>query len=262
MESSHFYQHVTVSEREVVDKLQDLIARMDRQYVIQLTDFLDPRQQEIARSVLGHAGVTYYSSQDYYPLEYARILLAPAYYELDLADFELTLLEISYQAKFSQISHSQILGSLVKGLGLKRQVIGDILVAKGRAQVVLTRQMVDYIITHTDKMAKTGVRLKEVPFEQLLAVEEEWERRLVLLSSFRLDKIVAAVTKLSRSQAQDLIDKGRVKVNYREITKADVVLALGDLVSCRGYGRFRLAEDLGQTKMGKHKLMIEETLKR
>lgn len=256
------YQHFNADEQEFVDKVLDLVDRLDKQYVVQLTDFLDPRQQAIAKSVLGQAGVAYYSSKDSYDLEYARFLLAPDYYVFDADDFDMTLVEISYQAKFSQLSHSQILGSLVKGLGLKRQVIGDILVAKGRAQVVLASPLVDYLLIHTEKMARTGVRLKALPFEQLLTAEEETESRLLLLSSLRLDKVVAGVTKLSRSQAQELIAKGRVKVNYREITKPELVLELGDLVSCRGYGRFRLAEHLGQTKTDKHKLMIEETLKR
>lgn len=256
------YQHVNANEQTFVDKLFDLVDRLDKQYVPQLTDFLDPRQQEIAHSVFGQAGVTYYSSKDYIDLEYARFLVSPDYYRLDVADFELALVEISYQAKFSQLSHSQILGSLVKGLGLKRQVIGDILVAAGRAQVVLTKPMVSYILEHTEKMARTGVRLKEVPFDQLLMVEEAKESHLFLLSSLRLDKVVAAVTKLSRSQAQDLIVKGRVKVNYREVTKPELLLDIGDLISCRGFGRYRLLEDLGYTKTNKHKLMIEETLKR
>lgn len=262
MRKQGIYQHFNADEQEFVDKILDLIDRLEKQYVIQLTDFLNPRQQEIAKSVLGQAGVTYFSSKDTYDLEYARFLLAPDYYTFDVRDFEMVLVDISYQAKFSQLSHSQILGSLVKGLGIKRQVIGDILVSRGRAQVVLVRTLVDYLLTNTEKMARTGVRLKQLGFEQLLVTEEETVSRLLLLSSLRLDKVVAGVTKLSRSQAQDLIAKGRVKVNYREITKPELLLELGDLVSCRGYGRFRLAEYLGQTKTDKHKLMVEETLKR
>lgn len=262
MGQDKLYQHFDATEHVFVDKLMDLVDRLERQYVVQLTDFLDPRQQEIAQSVLGQAGVTYYSSKQVLDLEYARLLLAPAYYELDEADFEIALLEISYQAKFSQLSHSQILGTLVKGLGVNRQVIGDVLVSQGRAQVVLAKQMVNYIVSHTDKMAKTGVSLKEIPFDQLLTIEESGNTRLILVSSFRLDKLVAEVTRLSRSQAQELIVKGRVKLNYREVTKAETQLNLGDLVSCRGYGRFRLLEDLGVTKTNKHKLMIEEIVKK
>lgn len=256
------YQHVNPSEHEFVEKILDLVTRLEEQYSYQVTDFLDPRQQELAHNVLTRAGVTYYSSRDLYPLEQARLILAPDYYQLRSEDFGMVLVEIGYQGKFSQLSHSQILGSLLNGLGLKRQVIGDILVAEGYAQVVLDQQMADYIITNTAKMARTGVELRVIDFERLLPPSQSTETELVLASSLRLDKLVALLTKQTRSQAQALIEAGKVKVNHREMLKSTVELALGDLISIRGYGRFRLSEHLGMSKSDKHKLMIEKTIKR
>lgn len=244
-------------EQLLIDKLSDLVERLNRQYAIQLTDFLDPAQQALAASYLTSAGVTYYSSVDYYPLEYARLLLAPDYYQLDWADFDLALIAIDYQGKFSQLSHSQILGTLVKGLGLERRVIGDILVREGQAQLVLQAQLVPYLMSELSKIAGVGVRLKQVGFGDLLLPQEEQDVSLLLASSLRLDKLVALVTKLSRRQAQELIELGKVKVNYQESLKGTQELTKGDLLSVRGYGRFRLADHLGRTKSDKHKLMIE-----
>lgn len=261
VKQEHLYQHFQPSEHAFVEKVLDLVLALERQYAVQLSDFWDPRQVAIARSVLGGAGVTYYVSSDYVPTEYARVLLAPDYYELDLADFELALVEIAYQGKFGQLTHSQILGSLLNGLGLKRQIIGDILVADGQAQVILTEPMADYIIANTSKMARTGVRLKRLALDQKIQSQDRTESRLVLVSSLRLDKLVAAACKLSRAQAQNLVTSGRVKVNYQDLVKVDSALAVGDLVSVRGKGRFRLKEMLGVTKQQKLKVMIEETLK-
>lgn len=257
----NLYQHFNPKEHAFVEKLLDLVERLESQYALQLTDFLDPRQVAIARSVLGQAGVAYYVSSDVVDMEYARLILAPDYYELDWEDFEVALVEIAYQGKFSQLTHGQIMGSLLNGLGLKRQIIGDILVAEGRAQVMLTEQMADYIVANTSKMARTGVRLERLAMDQKIQGQEKTASRLILVSRLRLDKLVSAAFKLSRSQAQQLVASGRVKVNYQDMVKADSLLEIGDLVSVRGYGRFRLKELLGLTKQQKQKLMIEETLK-
>lgn len=256
------YQHFRPEEAPFVSKLLDLVSRMEQNYAPQLTDFLDPRQVLIARSVLGRAGVTYYIGDVGGQLEYARVLLAPDYYVLDERDFEMSLIEIAYQGKFAQLSHSQILGSLLNGLGLKRQVIGDILVGQGYAQVVVDQRFVPFILTNTDKMARTGVRLKELDWTALMAVHEPVTSEVVLLSSRRLDQLVAAAYRLSRQQAQALIEAHRVKVNYQLVTKTDGRIDLGDLVSVRGFGRVTVIADQGLTRHQKHKLTIEKTVKR
>lgn len=257
--AQQLYQHFNPSEHDFIEKLLDMIDQLEAHYCPQLTGFLDPRQQEIAQSVLTQAGVTYYSSQEHYALEQARLILAPDYYQLDIADFEMALVEVSYSGKFSQLSHSQILGSLLNGLGLKRQVIGDILVTEGYAQVVIDQQMVDYIIQNTEKMARTGVRLRQIDFDQLIQPKENTETELYLVSSLRLDKLVALLTKNSRQQAQSLITAGKIKVNHREMLKPAQELAIGDLLSIRGHGRFCLTDHLGMTKNSKHKIMIAKT---
>lgn len=256
------YQHFNADEHQLIEKLRDLIQQLDEQYSIQLTGFLDPRQVSIARSVLGQAGVTYYVSNEDGALEYSRILLAPDYYELDWEDFEVSLIEIAYQGKFSQLSHSQILGSLLNGLGLKRQVIGDVLVAEGYAQVVVDRKMLGFILEHTEKMARTGVRLKEIPWSERLSPKLEEQAQLVLVSSLRLDKLIAVAHRVSRQQAQAMIVAGKTKLNYQVMTKPDHLVQVGDLISTRGFGRVRIMEDLGLTKTGKHKLMLDKSSKK
>lgn len=257
MSKANLYQHFKDSERVFIDQCLDLVRQVEDYYAPQLTDFLDPRQVTIARSVFGQSGLTYYVSSDYYPLEYSRIILAPTYYELDLADFDLALVAISYQAKFNQLTHSQILGTLLNRLGIKRQLLGDILVAPGQAQVVVSRPLLPLLLTETQKIARVGVRLTELAMSQLMTPQEAKEDRQLLVSSYRLDKLVAGLTKTSRQLAQELIATKKVKVNYQEQLKPDVQVEEGDLISIRGFGRYRVLACTGQTKSGKYKLRIE-----
>lgn len=254
--------HFNPSEHALTEKLLDLVARLESHYQLQITGFLDPRQQDIAQCLFRKAGIRYFSSNDSYPLEQARFILAPDYYEFSREDFKMALVEVCYQGKFSQLSHSQILGFLLNGLGLRRQVIGDILVADGYAQIVLEQKIADYVVSNTHRVAQTGVRLNTIDFEQLNVVTPVTEQELVLSSSLRLDKLVALFTKQSRRQAHLLIETGGVKVNHREVLKGHLDVDLGDLISIRGYGRFFVKDNLGKSKMEKYKLMVEKTIGR
>ena len=79
----------------------------------------------------------------------------------------------------------------------------------------------------------------------------------VLVSSMRLDKIIAAVLKLSRRKANQLIESEKVKLNYLVQPKVSHLIDIGDLISLRGYGRFTSSRDNGLSKGGKHKLIID-----
>ena len=112
------YQHFRPDEYDFIEKIDDLARRVEETYAYALTDFLNPRQVDIAKSVIGNRGLHYFVSSDYYPAEYARLIVAPDYYEFNPEDFELTLLEVNYNSKFNQLTHSQIMGTLLHKLGI------------------------------------------------------------------------------------------------------------------------------------------------
>lgn len=260
MGKEHLYQHFRTEEGYLVDHLLDLIARVETFYAFEITEFLNPRQVAIARSLVANSGLKCFVSSDYLPSEYARVIIAPHYYECDWSDFQISLVAISYNGKFNQLSHAQILGTLLNQLGLKRQMLGDILVASGQAQVFVDRSMVSYLLNHVTRIARVTVSLTEVPpFDNIVPTLDS-HRQVILTSSLRLDKVVAEVLRLSRSKVLRLIETEKVKLNYAVTTKASDQLFMGDMVSIRGFGRFKLLDDDGLTKKDKHKLVIERLI--
>ncbi|WP_294426397.1 RNA-binding protein [uncultured Streptococcus sp.] len=260
MTSQGVYQHFRPEEHDFIDKITRLAQRVEETYAYVLTEFLNPRQIEIAKTVVNHFGLKAFVSSDYYASEYARLIIAPEYYVCQVEDFELALLEVRYQSKFAQLSHAQIMGTLLNHLGIKRTVIGDILVTDGYAQVLVLRNMSDYIRIHTTKIARTSVSLREIPLSDIIVANQASLQLNVIVSSMRLDKILATVLKLSRTQAAQLIGTGKVKLNYQLIDKTATVLQVGDLVSVRGFGRFSILSDNGITKNGKLKLTIDKMI--
>ena len=254
------YQHFRPEEYDFIEKMDDIAQRVEETYAYSLTDFLNPRQVYIAKSILGNRGLRYFVSSDYYPAEYARILVAPDYYELNLEDFELALLEVNYNSKFNQLTHAQIMGTLLHKLGVKRTIIGDILVEQGYAQLLVTKSMVDYFRINVTKIAKASVSLKEISLDQLIKGEKESHQLDIMVSSMRLDKVLATVLKLSRSQAIQLISAEKVKLNYQTLDRPSEMLQFGDLISVRGFGRFSILSENGLTKNGKYKLTVDKMI--
>ena len=88
------------------------------------------------------------------------------------------------------------------------------------------------------KIARLPVRLEERDFNEKIATVEDYQELDICISSSRLDVFLAGVFKLSRNQANQLIEKQAVQVNYHLVEKADYPVQVGDLISVRKFGRF------------------------
>ena len=256
--SDGIFQHFTLEERDFVEKMIDACHQVEESYSYYLTAFLNPREEEILQSLAGYFHLQLHSSRQFLETEFVRVILAPDYYLLEEEDFELMALEILYPRKFHQLTHSQILGTLLHQLGIKRDYIGDILLGEEQTFVILDRRFGELAQRSLSKISRVPVSWKEAVLSQLPAkTSQDVKSQQVLLSSLRLDKVVATAFHLSRSNALKLIESGQVKLDYKEVKQAGKVLEVGQLVSVRGFGRVRLKEFLGFSKQGKLKLEIE-----
>ena len=80
-------------------------------------------------------------------------------------------------------------------------------------------------------------------------------RSLQVVSSMRLDTVVAALLNISRQKAATLIRSEKVKVNWT--TQSDLTLELyeSDILSIRGAGRFKVIGIEGRTRKDKVRLL-------
>ena len=67
---------------------------------------------------------------------------------------------------------------------------------------------------------------------------------------------VGFVRKLSRSEAKQLVEDGRVFINSRLTVDPSVELREGALVSARGYGRFRFDGAAAETRKGRLRVVL------
>ena len=65
---------------------------------------------------------------------------------------------------------------------------------------------------------------------------------------------------ITAAESAELIASGKVQVNWADCAKSDRLLAEGDTVSARGFGKFYLAEVGGLTKKGRIAVTVRQYL--
>ncbi|MDH6364451.1 RNA-binding protein YlmH [Enterococcus sp. PF1-24] len=250
------YQHFRADEHPFIDAVGDWIEKVDSQYAPYLTDFLDPRQAYIVETLVRQMSELKFQFYGGYPeAERSRCLIFPDYYQATEADFEIVSYEVMYPQKFSTLGHGKILGTLL-GAGIRRDAFGDIVTDGLRWQVFMTKEISSFIANQVNKVGNVSVRFEEMADGEFLQSVDKWQEETTTVSSLRLDTVVASVYNISRQRAKQLIESGKVKVNWGEVQRTDFILAELDIISVRGFGRIQLLEINGKTKKDKLRLVI------
>ena len=181
--------------------------------------------------------------------ERVRLLIGMPGTNMREAEARVGLLWVCPDDPAEKLEHRQLLGSLL-GLGLKREVIGDIRPGHGGMYVAVTEEVIPFIVQHWAKAGRSGIKV-EISLEPPQLHDDEGEELRLTVASLRLDAIISGGFGVSRSQAQELISQGRVKRNDLVVVKSAQELKPGDTVSCRGKGRLRLMTDEGLTRKGR-----------
>jgi len=159
-------------------------------------------------------------------------------------------------AKFAdKLEHRDFLGALIN-LGLRREVLGDIFVREHCAFLFCLDSIAPYIADSLERVKHTAVTcsvLEESPEE----LEVKTRILEINVPSERVDAVVCAVYKLSRTQSQQLFAAQRVFVNARETENSSRILKESDVVSVRGFGRFTYRGSLRETKKGRLYVSVE-----
>ncbi len=150
------------------------------------------------------------------------------------------------------LTHRDFLGSLM-GLGIRREVLGDIIISENCGYLFCLNTITDYIVQNLTQVRHTTVECSvtnKIPKDAL----PQPENNEIIVSSERLDVIVAAIYKMSRSQVLSLFLTEKVFVNGVVKTSPSTTVNIGDKISVRGLGRFIYNGVLRRTK--KDRLVI------
>ena len=137
------------------------------------------------------------------------------------------------------------------GLGIERDVLGDILMQGSGAQLIVDSRMADWIQQNFVKVAMVPVKVEEIPFDELVLPEKKAKEIRATVASLRLDAVGAAGFGVSRSKMVSAISGDKVQVNWAPAKGTSQTVKPGDIISFRGRGRIEIVELTGKSRKGR-----------
>lgn len=229
---------------EFVRRAYDLIDQMERHQRVIITPFFSPDQIEIVKSLCGKQ-IQFCMDGGYAQAERCRIAFLPEGYSEDDVVFPIASLKATCSQQFASLSHRDVLGAFMN-MGIERDKVGDFIVKDSEVIIIIDRDIENYIVCNLTKIKRSSVHFK--PYQEVIEHRAtiRYEQRIV--SSLRLDTLVASLCHLARGKAQALIVGGCVKVNHVVLEQTSFLCNNNSAISIRGYGRFVFVEVKKSTK--------------
>ncbi|MBE6038860.1 MAG: hypothetical protein E7218_06600 [Anaerofustis stercorihominis] len=236
-------------------KIEDAINLSSVSGLTAYLDFCEPSVQnkterEIAR--YPESDCAFFGGGEY--AERKMMAIFPKGEEPEKHEYPIDIVHI--RAK-TPLAHRDVLGALTSS-GIDRSRIGDINTTDFGAQVFVSKPLGEFIEKHITQIASVMVDAKTVSFDEMIIIEPTFTEVNVIIPSLRIDVLVHAVYKLSRSEASALVKAEKVKVNDNPVLKPGYAVKIGDVVSVRSKGKFIVGDISGMTKKGNTRITLKK----
>ena len=236
---------------ETAIRLLDLAEAVMKTAKFRISPFLDPYGQEIAETICAnYEGIQLDFDGGYAGAERQRAMLRHRDFAGRPDGFAIACVEAAWNGQFARLTHRDVLGA-VMGLGIERELVGDILPASDTARIICDAKIADFIVNNLTMIGAVGVKTALSDLAAIPPREERTKEIRATVASLRLDSIAAAGFGISRSRAADDIAADKVKLNWQSAASASKTIKEGDVLSMRGRGRVEVTEVRGQTKKGR-----------
>ena len=238
---------------------------------IAVGDFCNPREKHAASVLLERSGYggRYAFCGGYENAERARLVCLPDYMLYDdtksaaeiaaeAISEDIAVLRVSGSG-YRELSHRDFMGAVL-ALGIKRHVIGDIIVDEDQhgSYIFCDVKIAAYIAENLTKVASDTVSTQVTALPEGFGVVRKTMPVSDTVASPRADCVVAALVNCPRERAKQLIISGLTEVNYEILYKPDAAIEAGDIISVRGAGKFSIISIDGLTRRGRLRLAAEK----
>lgn len=239
-------------EQLVIAKVSDKIRKYEKTGIICATNFLDPSEIIEIKNMVNKLPNCFFGGFD----DAERKILLIGTDEIAVAMEYVDILRIESNER---LSHRNILGSIL-GLGVNREVIGDIILNENIANVFVIKEISKYILENLDKVGKDKIKICKSTYENMIEPENHAKEIKTTVASLRLDAIISATLGVARELASKMIQNQKVRLNYKLIENTSKQIKIGDIISVRGYGRIELVNVLGETRKERIRIIVNKSL--
>lgn len=235
------------------EKVSDKVEQFYNSGKVVSTNFLDP--SEIVQ-VLGELRYVEHFLWGGFEEAERKVVLIGAE---NLAELNCEVTEfitvIRVQINNGTLTHRAVLGSVL-GLGIKREMLGDIIVQNDLCDIIISRTIAEYVLNNLKAIGRDKVSVKEISFEELIVPEDSSKEIKTTVSSLRVDSVISAGYGIAREKSSALIKGELVKLNHIVIKSPVKQVHEGDIISVRGKGRLEIREIGGTSKSGRIKIVL------
>ncbi|MFI3177388.1 MAG: YlmH/Sll1252 family protein [Eubacteriales bacterium] len=248
---------VTEQEYFFQNRILELGNRSYNQSIYTFTNFLDVTQLSLVHTLKKELGTISYRCFGGYSGAMRQMICFGSVESLGYDQpFPITCLIIEPVAiKFAEtLTHSDYLGALMN-LGIQRETLGDFVMEEKSCYLFCTDSIAPYLMEHVTKIRHTNVTCSVAsnwPTESLTTLIPV----TLLVSSKRIDGIIAKLANLSRSKANLLLQNKKVFLNGMCMENPSYILKKDDILVIRGIGKFVYTGVEQVTKKGNLKLEL------
>lgn len=135
------------------------------------------------------------------------------------------------------------------GLGIKREMIGDIIINEDKAQFFCHNSISEFVEFNLKKVGRYNAEIRESESYEVPVLKTQ--DISINVSSMRLDSISAECFGLSRTKSAEFITKGAVSLNWLVCTDTSKEVKAGDKISMRGKGKAEVVGISGKSRKGR-----------
>lgn len=244
-------------DRLIINRAADKYRACADDYTLTCTQFLDLNQQSLIEPWLRREKITNHLFFGGYSDAERRVLCflpdyiadAESYFSDNPGECPVAALRATIRSSDTP-GHRDYLGALM-GLGLKREIIGDILVADGFADIIILRDSLPLVLRDLTKAGRAPLECAELNLDELAPPAAALRELRDTVASPRLDAVIGIAFSLARGKAAEAIERRLVYVNNRLCEKPDAPVTQGDRLTLRGMGRATVKEMGGMSRSGR-----------
>ena len=232
----------------ILTRLKDLQRQSERQNRHIESFFLNEEELALAQTEFKEGPRLRYDGG------YTNALKKKAIFLVDEEDSfsDIVCIQADIDQRFHKISHRDILGALMH-LQIDRHSFGDFWIEEDHIYIYTSSIMAEFLIDNLIRISNLNVSFYQT--ENHPEQKFQYKKITTIVSSLRLDAIVASLAHISRSEAKRMITQGLVQVNHVTLVDGDELCNNNSTISIRGKGRFRYTGSIHKTK--KDRIVVE-----
>lgn len=146
-----------------------------------------------------------------------------------------------------ELRHQDILGSIY-ALNLDISLFGDIVIKNDRYFIYVLSHIRNTFENDFKKVGNTNIELKELDISYLEDYTHDYEEIELIVTSLRLDTIIARLIHTNRDSIKDLIKDKMIIYNYELLKNYSKTINENDTFSIRKIGKFKYVGIIKNTK--------------